>query len=68
MTGPDHYRLAEEPIVDRGVLDDLLIGTAHVHATLALAAATALASDFGNLAEADTWREAAGSATTSWHW
>jgi hypothetical protein len=39
MTGPDHYRLAEELIADRGVLDDLLIGTA-VHATLALAAAT----------------------------
>ena len=40
MTGPDHYRLAEELIADRGVLDDLLIGTALVHATLALAAAT----------------------------
>jgi hypothetical protein len=36
-----------------GVLDDLLIGAPQVHATLALAAATAMASDFGNRAEAE---------------
>ena len=30
------------------MLDDVLIGTAQVHTTLALAAATAMASDFGN--------------------
>lgn len=53
MTGPDHYRLAGELLTGRGVLDDLLIGTAQVRATLALAAATTMASDFGNRAEAD---------------
>jgi len=36
-----------------------------VHATLALAAATAMASDFDNSAEADAWREAAGSTMAS---
>ena len=29
MTGPDHYRLAEELLTDRGVLDDVLVGTAY---------------------------------------
>jgi hypothetical protein len=47
-----------------GVLDDLLIGAPQVHATLALAAATAMASDFGNRAEAEAWRQAAGSTTS----
>ena len=37
---------------------------AQVHATLALAAATAMASDFGNRAEADAWRQAARSTMT----
>lgn len=37
MTGPDHYRLAEELLADRGVLDDVLVGVAQAHATLALA-------------------------------
>jgi hypothetical protein len=40
MMGPDHYRLAEEMQADRGVLDDVLVGVARAHATLALAAAT----------------------------
>jgi hypothetical protein len=39
MIGPDHYRLVGKLLTDRGVLDDVLIGTASVHATLALAAA-----------------------------
>ena len=64
LTGPDHYRLAEELLADRGVLDNVLVGVAQAHATLALAAATALASDFGNRAEADAWRQAAGNTTT----
>jgi hypothetical protein len=64
MTGPDHYPLAEELLADRGVLDNVLVGVAQAHATLALAAATALASDFGNRAEADAWRQAAGNTTT----
>jgi hypothetical protein len=46
MTGPDHYRLAgaEELHTDRVTLDDVLIGTTQVRATLAPAAATAMAS------------------------
>jgi hypothetical protein len=52
MTGPDHYRLAEELLADRGVLDDVLVNVAQAHATLALAAATAMAGDFGSRAEA----------------
>lgn len=55
--GPDHYRLAEELLVDWGVLDDVLVEAAQAHATLALAAATALASDFDNCAEEDAWRQ-----------
>ena len=53
-------------LTDRGVPDGLLVRTAQVHATLALASATAMASDFGNRAKADAWREAAGSTMTSW--
>jgi len=26
VTGPDHYRLAEELLADRGMLDDVLVG------------------------------------------
>jgi hypothetical protein len=28
MTGPDHHRLAEELLADRGILDDALVGAA----------------------------------------
>jgi hypothetical protein len=52
MTGPDHYRLAEELLADREVLDDVLVDVAQAHATLALAAATTMADNFGNRAEA----------------
>jgi hypothetical protein len=52
MTGPDHYRLAEELLADREVLDDVLVDVAQAHATLALAAAAAMADNFGNRAEA----------------
>jgi hypothetical protein len=65
MTGPDHYRLAEELLADRGILDDVLVGAAQAHAMLALAAATAMAGDFGNRAEADAWRQAAGTTMAS---
>jgi hypothetical protein len=34
MTGPDYYRLAEQLLTDRGVLDDVLVGTVQVHARL----------------------------------
>jgi hypothetical protein len=44
----------------------VLVGAAQAHATLALAAATAVAGDFGyNRAEADAWRQAAGTAVAS---
>jgi hypothetical protein len=46
-----------------GVLGDLLVDAAQVHA--ALAAVIAMAIDFGNRAEADAWREAAGTAMNS---
>lgn len=66
MTGPDHYRLAEELLADRGILNNVLVGAAQAHATLALAAATAMAGDFGNnRAEADAWRQAAGTIMAS---
>jgi len=57
-TGPDHYRLAEELLTSHGPLNGELIGAAQVHATLALAAATALAS--ATRIEADAWRAVAG--------
>ena len=65
MTGPDHYRLAEELLADRRVLDDVLVGIAQAHSTLALATATAMAGDFGSRSEADAWRQAAGTTTAS---
>jgi hypothetical protein len=65
MTGPDHYRLAEELLADREVGDEMLVGVAQAHAMLALAATTALAGHFGNRAEADAWRQAAGTTMAS---
>jgi hypothetical protein len=65
MTGPEHYRLAEELLSDRGVLDDVLVGAAQAHITLALAAATAMGGDFASGVEADAWRQAAGSTMAS---
>jgi len=72
MTGPDHYRAAE------GILKDALkaaadgatdvseyIAVAQVHATLSLAAATALvAGDDGRtgLSDYDAWSEVASTA------
>ena len=47
------------------MLDQVLVGAAQAHATLALAAATAMASDFATGAEADAWHHVAGSTTTS---
>jgi hypothetical protein len=65
MTGPDHYRLAEELLADRRGLDDVLVGAAQAHAMLALGAATAMAGDFGSRAEADAWRQAASTTMAS---
>ncbi|GAA4890809.1 hypothetical protein [Saccharopolyspora cebuensis] len=59
MNGPDHYTAAEEYLdaAEDAVSEqraDQLIATAQVHATLALAAATALGRDGQN------WHKAAG--------
>jgi hypothetical protein len=59
-TGPDHYKLAEELLAPQGPLTGELIGAAQVHATLALAAATALAS-IGRM-ETDAWHAVAGTS------
>jgi len=40
-TGPEHYRLAEDLLACDGPLTAEVIGAAQVHATLALAVATA---------------------------
>jgi hypothetical protein len=57
-TGPNHYRCAEELLAHDGPLTGEVLAAAQVHATLALAAATALA-DVGRI-EADAWRAVAG--------
>ncbi len=44
---------------------EAIVGVAQAHATLALAAATAMAGDFGSRAEADAWRQAAGTRTAN---
>jgi hypothetical protein len=43
---PGRVLLSGALLTDRGKLDDVLIGAAQVHATLVLAAATAMAGDF----------------------
>jgi hypothetical protein len=57
-TGPEHYRRAEELLACDGPLTGEVLATAQVHATLALAAATAMAA-VGRI-EADAWHELAG--------
>jgi hypothetical protein len=64
MTGPQHYLRAEEPLSGTTHPDPGNIATAQVHATLAVAAATALSSDVRSHAETDAWRQAAGTSTT----
>jgi len=66
MTGPEHYWRAEELLSGLSTThpDPENIATARVHAMLALAAATALSSDFRSDAETDAWRQAAGTSTT----
>ncbi len=64
MTGPEHYLRAEELLSGTTYPDPENIATAQVHAMLALAAATALSSDFRSHAETDAWRQAAGTSTT----
>jgi hypothetical protein len=57
-TGPEHYRLAEDLLACNGPLAGEVIGAAQIHAMLALAAATALAS--GGRIETDAWHAVAG--------
>ena len=70
MNGPEHYREAERLLVhvDRSVVDQFGDGAewarqelaqAQVHATLALAAATAMDGDNMPAADWDQWRDAA---------
>ena len=72
MTGPEHYREAERLLLvaDRDVSENWavttgeqkadVLATAQVHATLALAAATALPADYYGPDDADStaWMEA----------
>jgi hypothetical protein len=66
VTGPGHYRRAGELLSGLSTThpDPENIATAQVHATLALAAATALSSDFRSHTETGAWRQAAGISTT----
>ena len=67
MTGPEHYRMAERlldgiktpsgaVVVDNGTAE--VIAVAHVHATLALTAATALGADL-EMPDFAAWRRVA---------
>ncbi|GII84574.1 hypothetical protein Ssi03_25640 [Sphaerisporangium siamense] len=64
MTGPEHYREAEKLLAQYGDPEFAAIdlAAAQVHATLALAAATALARVDGDRASVtyNAWHEAAG--------
>lgn len=73
MNGPEHYRQAEKLIDDAhtmqsengpGCGSEEVLAEAQVHATLALAAATALLGPVASRGYGDrdlnTWREAAG--------
>jgi hypothetical protein len=71
VTGPEHYRKAEQwlgdaaeavsPDADMGYLA-WKVSVAQVHATLALAAATGLGMDQQPHVDTDAWCEAAGTA------
>ncbi len=67
MTGPEHYREAERLLAAAEVAPDVHVSevqqAAQVHATLALAAATAMVGDMTS-GEWPGWREAAGSTHT----
>lgn len=70
MTGPEHYQAAEELLADItnddgtvsfGEGGEAFVAAAHVHATLALAAATALRERVGDRAvEQNAWEKVAG--------
>jgi hypothetical protein len=64
MTGPEHYHEAQQLLADpnygepKGIGRSETIAAAQVHATLALAAATALAGESPQ--DVQAWRRAAG--------
>jgi hypothetical protein len=66
MTGPERYLRAGELLSGLSTThpEPGNIATAQVHATLALAAATALSSDFTSHADTGACRQAAGTSTT----
>jgi hypothetical protein len=63
MTGPEHYHEAQQLLADpnygepKGIGRSETIAAAQVHATLALAAATALGGD--SAGDVQAWRDAA---------
>jgi hypothetical protein len=67
MTGPEHYYEAQKLLADpnygepKGISRSEAVAAAQVHATLALAAATALGS---SPADMQAWRDAAGTKAT----
>lgn len=71
MTGPEHYLMAEQLLNGIAVdddptsLDNAAIAVAHVHATLALAAASALNDTEGGMTNTDyrAWLDVAGEST-----
>jgi len=69
MTGPEHFRRAELMLAEgaRGsIRESYLLAAAQAHATLALAAATALSRPAEGLPSADwkAWLSAAGVSAT----
>jgi hypothetical protein len=59
MTGPEHYKRAEWFISRDHGDEEGALELAPVHATLALAAATAINGDTADYADAQAWTEAA---------
>lgn len=64
MTGPEHYKAAEDDLAEMGGKSiagvNVLLARAQVHATLALTAATALP-----VADFDEWHAAAAGEVTA---
>jgi hypothetical protein len=68
MTGPEHYYEAQRLLADpnygepKGIARSEVVAAAQVHATLALAAATALSG--ASPPDMQAWRDAAGTKAT----
>lgn len=67
MTGPEHYRKAEEQLKEAseapegGSVENFLLASAQVHATLALAAVTAHHMVATSVDDREEWSKAIGS-------